>query len=401
MPKLAAIRITDITIRTAKPKSSRYEIRDAQLTGFMLRISPSGSKTFYVQLERSKKRKIGNAKIMKLRRARTLALDVLNRYEAGEEIDSTRNKKPTLNEYLSGTYMDWAIQNRKRGRETVNNLSQACKSLLKTRVDRLNELQIERWKAARLKSGVSPATVKRELAELKASLNRAMKWGYAPDNPAKGVTLKVDQHHRIRYLSDTERKNLLKALAARDGKKRERRESGNRFRQERSYDLMPTLNIYSDYLTPMVLLALHTGMRRSEVFSLTWENVRLKGTPQLTVLAAHAKSGKTRHIPLNKTAVDVLQTWGGQNAQSGLVFPKSDGTPLKSIKTAWGKLIKDAKIKDFRFHDLRHDFASRLVMNGVDIYRVKELLGHGSIEITQRYAHLAPHTLAEAVEVLV
>jgi integrase len=401
MPKLAAIHITDLIIRTAKPKGSRYEIRDSQLTGFMLRVSPNGSKTFYVQLERGKKRKIGNAKIMKLRRARTLALDVLNRYEDGEEIESIRNKKPTLGEYLSGTYMDWATQNRKRGRETVNGIIQACRSISKTRVDRLNELQVERWKATRMKSGVSPVTVRRELAELKAALNRAMKWGYAPSNPAKGVTLKVDQHYRVRYLSDTERRNLLKALKERDDKKRINRESGNRFRRERSYDLKPAIESYSDYLTPMVWLAMQTGMRRSEVFSLTWENVRLKGTPQLTVLAAHAKSGKTRHIPLNKTAVDVLQVWGGQNTQSGLVFPKPGGTPLKSIKTAWGKLVKDAKITDFRFHDLRHDFASRLVMNGVDLYRVKELLGHGSIEITQRYAHLAPHTLAEAVEALV
>jgi len=401
MPKLAAIRITDLTIRTAKPKSSRYEIRDAQLTGFMLRISPSGSKTFYVQLERGKKRKIGNAKIMKLRRARTLALDVLNRHEAGEEIECIRNKKPTLSEYLSGTYMDWAVQNRKQGKLMVNQMIYTCESMLNTRVDRINELQVERWKATRLKSGVKPTTVKRDLAELKAALNRAMKWGYAPDNPAKGVTLKVDQHHRVRYLTDTERKNLLKTLKERDNKKREGRESGNRFRQERSYNLKPTIKTYSDHLSPMVWLAMQTGMRRSELFSLTWENVRLKGTPQLTVLAAHAKSGKTRHIPLNRTAVDVLQVWGGQNAQSGLVFPKANGTPLKSIKTAWGKLIKDAKIINFRFHDLRHDFASRLVMKGVDLYRVKELLGHGSIEITQRYAHLAPHTLAEAVEVLV
>ncbi len=276
MPKLAAIHITDLTIRTAKPKSNRYEIRDAQLTGFMLRVSPSGSKTFYVQLERGKKRKIGDAKIMKLKRARKLALDVLTRHEAGEEIESVRNKKPTLSEYLQGTYMDWAVQNRKRGRETVNNLAQACNSLLKTRVDRLNELQIERWKAARLKSGTSPATVKRELAELKAALNRAVKWGYATDNPARGVTVKVEQHHRVRYLSEAERKNLLKALKERDDKKRKGRESGNRFRQERRYDLKPAIQTYSDYLTPMVLLAMQTGMRRSEIFSLTWENVRLK-----------------------------------------------------------------------------------------------------------------------------
>ena len=338
---------------------------------------------------------------MKLRRARTLALDVLNRHEAGEEIESVRNKKPTLNEYLSGTYMDWAVQNRKLGSKIVNRMIFTCEMMLNTRIDRINELQVERWKAARLKSGVTPSTVKRDLAELKAALNRAVKWGYASDNPAKGVTLKVDQHHRVRFLTDTENKNLLKALQERDNKKREGRESGNRFRQERSYELKPEIKSYSDYLTPMVLLAMQTGMRRSELFSLTWENMRLKGTPQLTVHAAHAKSGKTRHIPLNTAAVDVLQTWGKQNAQSGLVFPNAGGGQLTDIKTAWGKLIKDAKIKDFRFHDLRHDFASSLVMNGVDLYRVKELLGHGSIEITQRYAHLAPHTLAEAVEVLV
>lgn len=400
MPKLAAIRITDKTIRFAKPKDSRYEIRDTRLTGFMLRITPSGSKSFYVQLERGKKRKIGDAKIMTLTRARKLALDVLNRHEAGEEIESIRNKRPTLKEYLDGAYMDWATQNRKRGREIVNSIIHACKSLLNTRIDRLNELQVERWKAARMKSGVSPATVKRELAELKAALSRALKWRYTSSNPAKGVTLKADQHYRVRYLKDSERKKLLIALTDRDDKKREGRDSGNRFRRERGYKLKPAIKSYSDHITPMVLLAMQTGMRRSEVFSLTWENVRLKGMPQLTVLAAHAKSGKTRHVPLNTTAVDVLKTWGEQNTQSGLVFPNPAGGQLRSIKTAWGKLIKDAKINDFRFHDLRHDFASRLVMNGVDLYRVKELLGHGSIEITQRYAHLAPHTLAEAVEVI-
>ncbi|MFC1702417.1 integrase, partial [Pseudomonadota bacterium] len=123
---------------------------------------------------------------------------------------------------------------------------------MKTRLDRLNELQIERWKAGRMKSGVSPVTVKRELAELKAALNRAVKWGYAPDNPSKGVTLKVDEHHRVRYLTDPERKNLLNALQERDNKKRESRESGNRFRRERSYELKPAIKTYSDYLTPMV-----------------------------------------------------------------------------------------------------------------------------------------------------
>jgi len=118
----------------------------------------------------------------------TRRFELLNRHEAGEEIESVRNKKPTLNEYLSGTYMDWAVQNRKLGSKIVNRMIFTCEMMLNTRVDRINELQVERWKAARLKSGVTPSTVKRDLAELKAALNRAVKWGYALDNPAKGVT---------------------------------------------------------------------------------------------------------------------------------------------------------------------------------------------------------------------
>jgi integrase len=272
--------------------------------------------------------------------------------------------------------------------------------LLGTRLDKLTEVQIERWKMRRIKAGLASSTVKRDLAELKSALNRAMKWGYLASNPAAHVKVKVEKHHRVRYLNDKERTALIKALQARDRKRREGRESGNVFRIKRGYETKPELGEYSDYLTPLVLLVMNTGLRRSEALSLTWEQTKLGNNPHLTVLAAHAKSGKTRHIPLNSAAVDVLKRWREQREPKGLVFPNPAGGQMKSIKTAWGKLMKDAKIKDFRFHDLRHDFASRLVMNGVDLYRVKELLGHGSIEITQRYAHLAPHTLAEAVEVI-
>jgi len=221
-----------------------------------------------------------------------------------------------------------------------------------------------------------------------------------PINPAQHIKVKVEQHYRVRYLSDTELTNLIAALKARDRNKREHRESGNVFRIKRGYETMPELGEFADYLTPLVTLVLNTGLRRSEALSLSWKQTNLGVNPHVTVLAAHAKSGKTRHVPLNTTAVDILKRWGQQDDQEGLVFPGPAGVQMNSVKTAWGKLMKDAGIKDFRFHDLRHDFASRLVMNGVDLYRVKELLGHGSIEITQRYAHLAPHTLAEAVEVL-
>ncbi len=164
---------------------------------------------------------------------------------------------------------------------------------------------------------------------------------------------------------------------------------------------MPEISGYADYLTPLVLTVMHTGLRRAEALSLRWEQIDLERTPKLTVRAAQAKSGRTRHIPLNTAVVELLKGWKEQGSGEGLVFPNPvTGTQMQKLNTSWPYLLKDAKIEDFRFHDLRHDFASQLVMKSVDLYRVKELLGHGSIEITQRYAHLAPHTLAEAVEVL-
>ncbi|MFC1688207.1 tyrosine-type recombinase/integrase [Pseudomonadota bacterium] len=400
MPRVSSVRITDTTIKTAKPRARRYEIRDSALPGFMLRIAPSGKKLFYVQLERGKKRKIGDSAIMTLTRARRLALNMLQRHEAGEKIKSRLDKDPTLDDFITQIYGPWASENFKTGMQNINRLNSACGSLLNTRLDKLTEIQIERWKIERLKSGLSPSTVKRDLAELKAALTRAAEWGDAPSNPASGIKVMVETHYRVRYLDKNERKRLLDALKARDKKKREARDSGNMFRLERGYETKPDLGEYADYLTPLVTLVLNTGLRRSEALSLSWEQVNLGTNPHLTVLAAYAKSRKTRHVPLNAAAVKDLKRWGGQGSKKGFVFPGAGGGKLKSIKTAWGKLMKDAKIEDFRFHDLRHDFASRLVMAGVDLYRVKELLGHSSIEITQRYAHLAPHTLAEAVEVL-
>ena len=400
MPRISAIRITDKTIRSSKPKDHRFEIRDATLPGFMLRVSPTGTKSFYVQLKRGIKRKIGNAAVMTLTRARRLALNMLQRHDAGEKIDSRLDKNPTLEDFVTETYRPWVKQNLKTGENNVKRLLRTCKPLLTTRVDQLTEVQIQRWKMQRLKSGLVPNTVRRDLAELKAALTRATNWGFTPVNSALRVKVKVEQHYRVRYLTDVERTKLLSALKTRDDKKRSGRDSGNVFRLKRGYKERPELGEFSDYLTPLVILVMNTGLRRSEALSLRWDQTKLGSNPHLTVLAAHAKSGKTRYVPLNSAAVDILKRWGKQGDREGLAFPNRGGGQLQTIKTAWGNLMKQAGIRDFRFHDLRHDFASRLVMAGVDLYRVKELLGHGSIEITQRYAHLAPHTLAEAVEVI-
>jgi integrase len=110
-----------------------------------------------------------------------------------------------------------------------------------------------------------------------------------------------------------------------------------------------------------------------------------------------AKTGRTRHIPLNAEALDVLTAWRHQTTGHDLVFPGKNGARLNNVKKAWAGVLREAQIANFRWHDLRHDFASKLVMAGVALNTMRELLGHTNLNTTLRYAHLAPDHKAEAV----
>ena len=122
----------------------------------------------------------------------------------------------------------------------------------------------------------------------------------------------------------------------------------------------------------------------------------------ITVLGESAKSGKVRHMPLNEEAAKTLREWRKQQPDDcGLVFSGRDGLPFYNVKTAWQRVLIDAKIANFRWHDLRHHFASRLVMAGVDLNTVRELLGHADLKMTLRYAHLAPEHMAAAAAKLI
>jgi integrase len=143
--------------------------------------------------------------------------------------------------------------------------------------------------------------------------------------------------------------------------------------------------------TPAVLLSMNTGLRRGELLTLRWSSIDF--TRQfLTVEGANAKTRQTRHVALNDEATSVLKRWREQSAGGNRVFEIATG-----LKTAWPHLLKRAQITEFRWHDLRHHFASRLVQRGVPLNTVRDLLGHSSIAMTLRYAHLAPDQRREAV----
>jgi integrase len=260
--------------------------------------------------------------------------------------------------------------------------------------------EVERMRNKRILAGVAPATVNRDVAALRGVLTHWTENNAGAEHPMAGLdALKVADDETVRYLTPQESKRLRKALAERDRAAAEARDRANEHRRARDYDLMPKMSGYCDHITPMVLLSLNTGMRQGELFALAWPAVDLE-RKTITVLASHSKGNTTRVIPLNDEALTVLLAIKPDPA-TGLVFKSPvTGERFNNVKKAWAEVIKAAKLPGLRWHDLRHDFASQLVMRGVPLFTVQKLLGHANSRMTQRYAKLAPGTLADAVSLL-
>jgi len=224
---------------------------------------------------------------------------------------------------------------------------------------------------------VSAGTINREVGVFCAACNYCShELGWRIDNPARGKRLK-EPEGRVRWLSHTEAGTLIEAA----------REV-----------------IRAPWLADYIQLCLFTGMRKGEVTGLTWDRVDL--ARRLVVLeTGTTKNGKRRSVPLHAMAVEALQSrleWRNERCpDSPWVFCNSTGRRVKDMKQGFASALKRAGIEDFRQHDQRHTLASWMVMSGTDLMRVRDMLGHSSVEQTQRYAHLHPDALREAVENLV
>jgi site-specific recombinase XerD len=207
----------------------------------------------------------------------------------------------------------------------------------------------------------SPATTNRYRALLSLTYRLAIRNGKAKENPARSVRHRLENNARIRFLSPEEETKLRAAIEATC--------------PERIAELE---------------LSLHTGLRMSEQYRLRWEDVSFT---RRTLTIPRSKNGATRHVPLNKAALRALESLEKRANGSGLVCGGAT-EPRRWFEP----VVKAAGLTAFSWHCLRHTFASRLVMAGVDIRTVQELMGHKTIAMTVRYSHLAPkHTLA-AVE---
>ena len=380
---------------------------DTQERNLMLRFRASGVHSYRVQLGRGKFLTRGRTDDLKPAEARELAKGARGDVAKGGNPIAEKRKKTaaTFAEFLTDHYEPWAVANLKHHGALLARIHAQFDDLFGAKpITEITPWAIEAWRSGRLKTvrkatgkAVTKATTNRDLAALKACLSKAVTWNLIPDHPLRRVKLsKEDRSATVRFLTPAEEARLRAALTARDEARREARNNANDWRRARGYPELPDFGIYTDHLSPFVLLAMNTGCRRGELFNLTWPDVDLVNR-LLTVRGEGAKSGRTRHIPLNAEAHQVLKDWqtGGV---ADLVFPNDEsGAKMTTLKTAWSSLLTAADIKDFRLYDLRHHFASRLVQAGVDLASVRALLGHSDFALTLRYAHLAPENLAAAV----
>jgi len=219
-----------------------------------------------------------------------------------------------------------------------------------------------------LSEGRKPSTVNRYLAALNTAFSLAVHNRKADHNPVKEVKLFREKNDRVRYLIDVEESRLFAVILKPEDK-------------------------------DLITIAFNTRMRKSEEFSLQWPKVdfRLR-----QILVKDSKPGNSRIIPMNDAVFEVLLRRSKLRLiDNPFVFPGRKPTKCrKDLPYGWEKFLKQASIENFHWHDLRHTFASRLVMAGVDLYTVCKLLGHADIKMTMRYAHLSPGYLKAPVDVL-
>lgn len=390
-------KLTQAAIERLEPREQPFEARDDEQPGLLLRVQPSGVRTWYVVYHRANgartRAKVGKYPATKPPVARRKARAILTGADAGKDHNAEKAKTrrelrvATWAAYVENEYKPWVLAHRKDGEATMRRLKACFEAEFGAKALKdITSWVVEKWRAARLKKGVAPATLNRDVTALKAALAKAVEWGMLDAHPLSRMVkpLKVDTKGVVRYLEADEEKRLRDALAAAEGNS-----------LSRAHDLRP-----------MVLVSLHTGLRFGELCALTWGDIDLK-RDILTVRGSEAKSGTTRHIPLNSEAKSELERWrerceakGGDVEKTDFVFPGRNGQRTEA-KTAWAALLKAAKVKNFRWHDMRHHFASKLVMAGVDLNTVRELLGHADIKMTLRYSHLAPEHKAAAVAKLI
>jgi len=316
-----------------------------------------------------KRRALGNKRIITKTMAREMVKKIEQRLKLGQ-YDMVDAEIPNLKdfgkEYIK--HVRYTIK-----RKSWNRYEYSLNYLNKMYGDRklaeITPKDIDDFKEARLKYA-KPATVNRELSTLRQIFNLAKRWGrFFGQNPVSMSGLLPENNMKERILTAEQEETLLSHS--------------------------------NPYLRPIIITALQTGMRKSEIITLKWSNVDL-ANGVITIEQTNTKNKKTRRIPVNFCMRTVFRQQKLRSGGSDFVFLSHAGLPYKkhdSLKGAFVRACKKAGLNDLRFHDLRHTCATRMIERGASIVAVSKILGHSDIKMTMRYSH-PENSVKEAVELL-
>lgn len=338
------------------------------------RVKKNGKKSYFVRI-RMKGRPEATASFERLTDAKLWASSTENEIREGRYTKTAEARRHTLSE-LVDRYIRGILPRKPKIQHEYTSqlkwwkneigdvlLSDLTPALISEHRDLLSN------KITQHKTKISNARVNRYMAALSTAITTAVKeWGWMEDNPLRKISKLKEPRGRVRFLSDEERERLLTAC-----------------RGSHNQDL---------YLT--VILAMSTGGRRAEIWGLSWKRVDLKNG---FITFIETKNDEPRSVPLQGHALVLMQERSKvPRIDTELVFP-SPKNPQKhfDFRRPFQIALKAAQIENFRWHDLRHCAASYLVMAGADMRTVAEILGHKTMQMTQRYAHLSPEHLKDAV----
>jgi integrase len=368
------------TLSQRTPEEGCVNYFDTEIKGFLLEHRSTGGATFYFRYRDASSKlrlsRIGRSNEISASDARAKAHQLKKMVSEGGDpkLEQNRLKEvPTLESFIVNRYLPY-VKARKRSWQTDETLLRLhlLPAFGQHRLNRISRSDVIDFQRKAQTKGYAPGTCNRMIVLLKFVFNCAIRWDVLfHTNPCNGVPMLEDCSTTERYLTAQEANKLFLELEA------------NRNTQ----------------VGQVIRLLLYTGARKREILDAKWDEVDFK-RKILTVPAARSKSKKPRYIPLSDAAIKLLESMPKQQGVPWVFYNPKTKKPPVSIFVAWNTIRKRVGLQDVRLHDLRHSYASFLVNAGRSLYEVQKLLGHHDPKITMRYAHLAPESLLEAVNMV-
>ncbi|MDP3609443.1 MAG: tyrosine-type recombinase/integrase [Nitrosomonas sp.] len=356
---------------------SRVEYCCEDLPGFYVEVRRTEGKSYYYRYKDASRKtchqKIGRTTDITLvearKRAKTLKAEIaLGADPRGEE--KARLAVLTFSEFFEQHYLPYVKPRKRSWKRDYELYRLRIKAVFGHK--RLNEItrqQVQSFHTALKEEGLAAATCNHHIKLMKHALNLAIDWGMLDKNPVARVPMFYEDNKLEHYMDDVELNRLLTVLHTDENRP----------------------------ICQIALFLLSTGCRLNEVLSAKWSDVDMsKGI--FTIRATNAKSKKLRGVPLNESAIEILNQLDAQGKFEYLFVNRLTGMPYRNIHKVWHRLREKAGLKHLRLHDLRHQYASFLVNSGRTLYEVQQIFGHSTSVVTQRYSHLSTKVLNEAAQ---